>query len=115
ADEVAGDLKAQNVRVIYSLNYPQRPRGLAPDADEPMSTLQTRAEAPRVPGELAKAGVTFGFSSAGLADPKDFVKNAAKAVKAGLAEDAAIPAPTPPPATISGPRPPPPPLPKGHI
>jgi imidazolonepropionase-like amidohydrolase len=102
ADEVAADLKAQNVRVIYSLNYPQRPRALAPDADEPMNTLRTRAEAPKVPGELAKAGVTFGFSSAGLADPKDFVKNAAKAVKAGLAEDAAIRALTIAAATIAG-------------
>ena len=102
ADEAAADLKAQNVRVIYSLDYPQRARALAPDADEPMSTLQTRAEAPKVPGELAKAGVTFGFSSAGLADPKDFVKNAAKAVKAGLAEDAAIRALTLTAATIAG-------------
>src|SRR5262249_58154810 len=43
ADEVAGDLKAQNVRVIYSLNYPQRPRALAPDADEAIDVLRTRA------------------------------------------------------------------------
>src|SRR5262249_50459182 len=66
ADEVAADLKAQNVRIIYSLNYPQRPRALAPDADEPLSALRTRAQAPKVPGGLAKAGVTFGVSSAGL-------------------------------------------------
>jgi imidazolonepropionase-like amidohydrolase len=102
ADEVVSDLKAQNVRVIYSLNYPQRPRALAPDADEPLATLQTRAEAPKVPGALAKGGVTFAFSSAGLADPKDFVKNAAKAVKAGLAEDAAVRALTIAAATIAG-------------
>ena len=55
-----------------------------------------------MPGELAKAGVTFGFSSAGLSDPKDFVKNAAKAIKAGLAEDAAIRALTTTAATIAG-------------
>ena len=66
ADEVAADLKAQNVRVIYSLNYPQRPRALAPDADEPIHTLRHRANAPKVPGELAKAGVAFAFESAGL-------------------------------------------------
>jgi len=102
ADEVVADLKAQNVRVIYSLNYPQRPRGLAPDADEPLAALRTRADAPKVPAALAKAGVAFAFSSAGLADPKDFVKNAAKAVKAGLAEDAAIRALTIAAATIAG-------------
>jgi imidazolonepropionase-like amidohydrolase len=102
ADEVVADLKAQNVRVIYSLNYPQRPRALAPDADEPLATLQTRAEAPKIPGALAKGGVMFAFSSAGLTDPKDFVKNAAKAVKAGLAEDAAVRALTIAAATIAG-------------
>jgi len=102
AHEVAADLKAQNARVIYSLNYPQRPRALAPDADEPLHVLRTRADAPKVPGELTRAGVSFGFSSAGLADPKDFVKNAAKAVKAGLAEDAAVRALTIDAATIAG-------------
>jgi imidazolonepropionase-like amidohydrolase len=102
ADEVAADLKAQNVRVIYSLNYPQRPRALAPDADEPMTALRDRAGAPKTPGGLAKAGVTFAFSTAGLTDPKDFIKNAAKAVKAGLAEDAAIRALTMSAATMAG-------------
>ena len=100
--EVTGDLKAQNARVIYSLNYPRRPRALAPDDDEPLSVLRTRADAPKVPGELAKAGVVFGFSSAGLEDPKDFVRNAAKAVKAGLVEDAAVRALTIAAATIAG-------------
>jgi len=102
ADEVTADLKAQNVRVVYSLNYPQRPRTLAPDADEPIETLRTRAEAPKVPGELAKAGVTFAFSSAGMTDPKDFVKNAAKTITAGLAEDAAVRALTITAAAIAG-------------
>src|SRR5262249_30673645 len=35
ADQVAADLKARGARVIYSLNYPTRPRTLAPDAEEP--------------------------------------------------------------------------------
>ena len=102
ATEVAADLKSRNVAVIYSLNYPQRPRTLAPDADEPIEALRARAEAPKTPGELAKAGVTFGFASAGLSDPKDFVRNASKAVKAGLAENAAIRALTLDAATIAG-------------
>jgi imidazolonepropionase-like amidohydrolase len=102
AAAVAADLKNQNVRVIYSLNYPRRPRALAPDADEPLQTLRMRAEAPKVPGELARAGVSYAFESAGLNDPKDFVRNAAKAVKAGLPEDAAIRALTINAATIAG-------------
>jgi imidazolonepropionase-like amidohydrolase len=102
ADEVASELKAQNVRVIYSVNYPVRPRTLAPDADEPLEALRERADAPKVPAALAAAGVRFAFASAGASDPKDFVKNAAKAVKAGLAEDAAIRAMTISAATIAG-------------
>jgi imidazolonepropionase-like amidohydrolase len=102
AEEVTPDLKLQNVRVIYSLNYPTRPRELAADADEPLSALRDRADAPKVPSALAKAGVTFAFASAGLADPKDFVKNAAKAVKAGLAEEDAIRAMTIGAANIAG-------------
>jgi imidazolonepropionase-like amidohydrolase len=102
APEVAADLKSQNVRVVYSLNYPQRPKTLAPDADEPLNTLRTRANAPNVPGALAKAGVTFAFESAGLTDAKDFVKNAAKAVNAGLAREAAIRALTIDAAAIAG-------------
>ena len=100
--DAAADLRGQHVRVIYSLNFPQRPRALAPDADEPIEALRERAEAPKTPGGLAKAGVTFAFESAGLSDPKDFVKNAAKAVKAGLAEDAAVRALTIDAATIAG-------------
>ena len=100
ASEIAADLKP--VRVIYSLNFPTRPRTLAPDADETLETLRTRANAPKVPGELAKAGVTFAFESAGLADPKDFVKNAARAVKAGLPADAAVRAMTIDAAKIAG-------------
>jgi imidazolonepropionase-like amidohydrolase len=102
AAEVAADLKAQNVRVIYSLNYPVRPRQLAPDADETLDALRGRAEAPKGPGALAKAGVTFAFASAGLSEPKDFLKNAARAVAAGLAEDAAVRALTLNAATIAG-------------
>jgi imidazolonepropionase-like amidohydrolase len=102
ANEVAAELKAQNARVIYSLNYPQRPRTLAPEADETYHTLRERADAPKTPGELAKAGVPFAFSTSGLNDPRDFVRNAARAVKAGLAEDAAVRALTLGAAQIAG-------------
>jgi amidohydrolase family protein len=102
APEVADELKAQGARVIYSLNYPTRRRSLAPDADEPIRVLRERADAPKIPGQLAKAGLKFAFESAGLADPKDFVKNAAKAVKAGLPADAAVRALTLDAAAIAG-------------
>jgi hypothetical protein len=102
ADQVATELKARNVRVIYNLNYPTRSRTLPPDADESLSTLQARANAPKVPGALEKAGVTFAFSATGIREPRDFVRNAARAVRAGLSPDAALRALTLDAAKIAG-------------
>lgn len=102
AGEMAAELKAANAPVIYSLNYPTRPRTLAPDADESLETLRARANAPKAPGILAKSGVTFAFQTAGLAQPRDFVRNAARAVKEGLPADAALRALTLDAAKIAG-------------
>ena len=102
ADEMAAELKATNTPVIYSLNYPTRPRTLPPDADEPLATLRARANAPKTPGALAKAGVTFAFETGGLAQPRDFVRNAARAVTEGLPADAALRALTLDAAKIAG-------------
>jgi imidazolonepropionase-like amidohydrolase len=102
ADQVTAELKSRNARVIYNLNFPTRPRALAPDADEPIAALRTRANAPKVPAALAKSGVTFAFSSAGLRDPKDFVRNVARAVKEGLPPEAALRALTIDAARIAG-------------
>jgi imidazolonepropionase-like amidohydrolase len=102
ADQVVADLKARNARVIYSLNYPTRSRMLPPDADEPLSALRARAQASKTPAALEKAGVPFAFSSAGLRDAPDFVRNAARAVKDGLSPDAAIRALTIDAAKIAG-------------
>ncbi len=102
ADQVAADLKARNARVIYSLNYPVRSRALPPDADEPVSALRARAQAPRVPAALAKAGIAFAFSSDGLRESNEFVKNVSRAVKDGLAPEAALRALTIDAAKIAG-------------
>jgi imidazolonepropionase-like amidohydrolase len=102
ADQVAADLKARNARVILSLNYPTRPKTIAPDADESVRALRERAGAPKTAGALEKAGVLFAFESDGLRDAKDFVKNAARAVKDGLPPDAAIRALTINAARIAG-------------
>ncbi len=102
ADQVIPDLAAAHARVILSLNYPTRPQALAPDADESLAALRARAHAPRTAGALEKAAVPFAFASAGLNDPKDFVKNAAKAVQNGLSKDAALKALTLGAATIAG-------------
>lgn len=101
-DDVTASLKSANARVIYSLNYPTRRPSLAPDADEPLSVLRDRANAPKGPAALEKAGIVFAFESAGLSDAKDFLKNAQKAVANGLSKDAAIKALTLNAASIAG-------------
>jgi imidazolonepropionase-like amidohydrolase len=102
ADQVVGDLKAQNARVIYNLDYPARSRVLPPDADEPLRELRARAQAPKTPGALEKGGILFAFSSGNIQQPRDFVRNAAKAVKDGLSPDAAVRALTINAARIAG-------------
>jgi imidazolonepropionase-like amidohydrolase len=102
ADEAVPDLEAARAAIIYSLDYPVRPPGLAPGADEPIRVLRERANAPKVPAALHRAGIPFAFASAGLREPADFVRNAGKAVRAGLPPDAAIRALTIGAATIAG-------------
>jgi imidazolonepropionase-like amidohydrolase len=102
ADTVVADLKARNARVIYSLDFPTRPRNLPPDADEPVRDMRARAQAPKTPAALEQNGVLFAFSSSGLAQPRDFVHNAARTVKEGLAADAAVRALTINAAKIAG-------------
>ena len=102
ADQVATDLKSADARVIVGLDYPKRPTALAPDADESLSTLRARANAPKTAAALAKAGVPFAFASGTLEDPRDFIKNAAKAVQSGLSGDDAVRALTLQAATIAG-------------
>ena len=101
-DSVTTEIKAANARVIYSLNFPTRPVSLAPDADEPLNVLKARANAPKGPSALEKAGITFAFESSGLSDPKDFLKNAQKTVAGGLSHDVALKALTINGATLAG-------------
>jgi imidazolonepropionase-like amidohydrolase len=102
ADQSAPDLKARNARVIVNANFPTRPRTLPPDADESISALRARAAAPRVPAALNKAGVLFAFSGVGLREPRELVRNVARAVREGLPADAAIRALTADAAKIAG-------------
>jgi len=101
-EEVAADLKAAGARVVYSLNFPTRRPSLAPDADEPLSVLRDRANAPKGPAALDKAGILFAFESSGLSEPKDFLKNAQKTVAAGLSRESALKALTINAAAIAG-------------
>ena len=89
--KVADRLKAQNVPVLLSLNFPKRTASISPDADpDSMETLRLRAETPKGAARLAAAGVKFAFQSGGATAIGDFFTNAGKAVEGGLNKDAAI-------------------------
>jgi imidazolonepropionase-like amidohydrolase len=86
--DVSADLKRRNVPVLLSLRFPERPN-LGPDSEESLRSLKRRVEAPKCALELEKAGVRFAFSSGG-ASAQDFVRNAGRAVKAGLSAESAL-------------------------
>jgi imidazolonepropionase-like amidohydrolase len=103
AYKVADRLKAQNVPVLLSLNFPRRTTAQMPDAEpETLRILRERAEAPRTAGRLANAGVRFAFQSGQMTNISDFLANAQKAVENGLARDQALRALTIWPADILG-------------
>ncbi|MFL6257564.1 MAG: amidohydrolase family protein [Pyrinomonadaceae bacterium] len=103
ADRLAARLKAANVPVLLSLNFPRRTAAASADADpEPLRILRERVEAPKTAGRLAAAGVRFAFQSGGMTTMTDYLANAARAVEAGLARDEAVRALTLRPAEILG-------------
>ena len=90
AYKVADRLKAENVPVLVSLNFPRRAQAASEDADpDPIRVLRERVEAPKNPGRLAQAGVKFAFTSGG-ATWGDFLTDASRAVDNGLSKDQAL-------------------------
>lgn len=102
AGDVTRELKEAGARVILAAAFPERPKALAPDADESLEALQARADARTAAGELAAAGVPFGFSGAALKDPKDLLARVRTAVAHGLPADVAVRALTLDAARIAG-------------
>lgn len=107
ADQCIAELKAANIPVLLSLNFPHRTApangAVAADAEpEPLSVLESRVNAPKVAGRLAAGGVTFAFQSGGMTNWNDFLENAGKAVAAGLSADDAVRALTTAPAMVFG-------------
>jgi imidazolonepropionase-like amidohydrolase len=114
AASAADDLKAANARVIYTLNFQAAGGGGGGrggggggrgggGGEETLSVLRARATAPRAPAALEKAGVPYAFTSGGLQNLGDFVRNAARVVKEGnLPADATLRALTVNAARIAG-------------
>lgn len=89
--KVADRLKAADIPVLLSLNFPKRTTASSPEADpESLEVLRFRAETPKCAARLAQAGVRFAFQSGNVASIGDFFINAGKAVEDGLSKDAAI-------------------------
>lgn len=89
--KIADRLKAQDVPVLLSLNFPKRTAAASADADpESLELLRFRAETPKAAARLQQAGVKFAFQSGGATTMTDFFTNAGKSVENGLARDAAV-------------------------
>ena len=99
--KVAGRLKAENMPVLLSINFPRRTAAPAPDAEpEAIRVLRERVEAPKGPSVLQAAGVTYAFHSGGAFG--DFLANVRRAVTAGLTQEQALRAMTTTPAQLFG-------------
>lgn len=89
--KVSDRLKAANIPVLLSLNFPKRTATASPEADaEALSLLRLRAETPKTAAKLLSAGVKFAFQSGGMTNINDFLTNAGKAVEGGLSSSQAI-------------------------
>jgi imidazolonepropionase-like amidohydrolase len=113
--KVADRLKAKGVPVVLRVDFPEEPRvptraeyarKKVEERDEPLAVLEDRKarwkERVANASALAKAGVTFAFSSDGLTRLDTFHAQVRKLVDAGLPADAAVAALTRDAASILG-------------
>jgi len=98
----ADELAAAKVPVLVNVKWPEKEKDSDPQAEETLRVQRFRDRAPSSPAALQKAGVKFAFYLEGTGSPKDALKNAKKAIDAGLAPDAALRAFTLSPAEILG-------------
>lgn len=98
------DVKKLNSTLIVPLNFPAVPNiaSVNTDADVSLAQLKNWDIAPENPARLNKAGINFAFTSFGLKDKSDFLKNVRIAVKRGLDKKSALKALTTIPAKILG-------------
>ncbi len=83
-------LKQANVPVLVSMKWPEKPKNADPSEQVNYRDLEMRAQAPSVPGMLAKAGVKFAFYSDGVESAPELRKALKKAVDGGLSRADAI-------------------------
>ncbi|MFN8586622.1 MAG: amidohydrolase family protein [Candidatus Eisenbacteria bacterium] len=95
---------ATGLPLVVPVNYPDAPDVSTADlaSDVATETLRQWQDAPGNAAALARAGVTFAFTSNGLKDAKEFPENVGKAIRRGLSADAALAAVTTVPARMLG-------------
>lgn len=96
------ELKQAQAPLLISLKWPEKPKDADPANIPDYRELEKRAQAPALPGMLAKAGVKFAFSSDGVDTAPDLKKAVKKAIDAGLPQADAIRALTLTPAEFYG-------------
>ncbi|WP_439555704.1 amidohydrolase family protein [Dyadobacter sp.] len=96
------EIKATKATLILPLQFPEAYDVADPwDADViSMSQLKHWEMAPKNPAEVAKAGIPFAFTSAGLKNKADFLKNIKTAIEYGLPKEKALEALTTLPASL---------------
>jgi imidazolonepropionase-like amidohydrolase len=111
AANVIEDLKAAKARVIVSTNYQAVGGagrggfggGRGGDTDTPIRVTRMRQNAAKAAAALEKAGIPYAFTSGGVQNPGDFVRNVGRAIKdGGLPEDSALKALTVNAARLAG-------------
>ena len=109
--DLAGDIKAANAKVLFSLDMPEwkdEKKDTAKKETQSQERLQLEARKKEFTkkhyeqlAQYSKAGIPFGFSGVGV-KPADVQKVLQKAVEAGLSEDAALASLTTTPASMLG-------------
>jgi hypothetical protein len=89
--KVADRLKAANIPVLFSLDYPKRTLTDSKEVEpESLETLRLRAEVPTNPSKLKSAGVKFAFHTGELKNLKEAFTNAKESIGEGFSEADAV-------------------------
>lgn len=86
----ADELKKAGVKVLLNVNWPTAPRDQDPEDTDDVRTLELRDLAPSSAAALAKAGVPFAFSSAGIERPADILRAVRRSISQGLSANDAL-------------------------
>ncbi len=99
-----GEIAAAGPALIVPVNFPEAPDVSDPDLALEVTTEELRGwnDAPGNAAVLARHGIRFALTSAGMKDVKSFRSNVAKAIARGLTADQALAAVTTEPAKLLG-------------